>query len=178
MPYSAGSGVDPTVEERLPEVDRTSTLTQEEVDRYRKTIANLQHLLQIEVRKTGKLAQMAQGDLFGGHPAPLEAYFKRCVDDARVEVFDRWQAQKEQAAASGAASKGANMSGFQGGDDAMSKSNATLRLKQTARSAKQVTTDAFTSHDKRRVVELLFSNQELMGVLERKLQELGGSVGA
>ncbi len=143
------------------------------MERYRKTIANLQHLLQIEVRKTAKLAQMAASDSFGGQTAPLEAYFKRCVDDARGEVFQRWQAQRDQDAKSGNKKSGGG-GGFQGGDDAMAKSNATLRLKQTAKSAAQVTTEAFTAHDKRRVIELLFSNNELMSVLERKLQELGG----
>lgn len=123
-----------------------SGLSRELEERYQAAVRKLKQQLQTEQRLAGKLRAVADRQF--GEPSELEAFFVDCVDRVKVDVEER----RRQAAAVKS----------QGKSKSRGPPAATLTLPP-------VNLDDLTVSDRRRVVELLLSSEEVLQFLYDKL---------
>jgi len=126
-----------------------SGLSRELEEKYQTTVKRLKQQLETEQRLAAKLR--AVSDRQFGEPSELEAFFLDCMDNVKADV----QARKRVTAAAKAAAKGPK------GRHAPSDSSAD--------SLAPVSLDDFTVTDRRRVVELLLSSDQVLQFLYDRL---------
>jgi len=121
-------------------------LSRELEERYQLCVKRLKQQLETEQRLAAKMR--AVSDRQFGEPSELESFFVQCVGQVKSEVEDRRRTQKELLNAS--RTKGKQ-------DQAGGKPDPTI------------TVDDFTSMDRRKVVELLLSSEEVLQFLNDKM---------
>lgn len=122
-----------------------SGLSRELEEKYQATVKKLKQQLETETRLAAKLR--AVSDRQFGEPSELEAYFTDCVDTVKADV----EARRRTKAATLAASKSSKAS------------------KGLETSVAPVSLDDFSVSDRKRVVELLLSSDQVLQFLYDKL---------
>mmetsp|Transcript_45684 Transcript_45684/g.145869 ORF Transcript_45684/g.145869 Transcript_45684/m.145869 type:complete len:354 (-) Transcript_45684:78-1139(-) len=134
-------------------VQTQSGLSRELEERYQSCVKRLKQQLETEQRLAAKMR--AVSDRQFGEPSELEAFFTRCVEQVRSEIEERRRAQREEQHAS------------------RPRSRQDPSSKLPPKAAAKVALDDFTAMDRRRVVELLLSSEEVLQFLYDKAAGLG-----
>jgi len=127
----------------------TGGLSKELEERYQMCVKRLKRQLETEQRLAAKMRSVSDRQF--GDPSDLESFFLECIDKVKVEINER---RKGTAEYNNRISSGNNVK----------KGHASLGA-----SGKAVSIDEFTVVDRRRVVDLLLSSEQVLQFLYDKL---------
>merc|ERR1712118_475465 len=127
-------------------------ISRELEERYIGAIKSLKHQLESEQRAATKMRSVSERQF--GEPSELEAFFVRCVDKVEENILDRRRSSKQNALT--APKRNQRNPGYPA-------------QRGSADSVEQISVDEFTAADRRHVVELLLSSEQVLVFLYDKL---------
>eukprot|EP00746_Dinoflagellata_sp_MGD_P163773 gnl/MRDRNA2_/MRDRNA2_91990_c0_seq1.p1 gnl/MRDRNA2_/MRDRNA2_91990_c0~~gnl/MRDRNA2_/MRDRNA2_91990_c0_seq1.p1 ORF type:complete len:356 (+),score=112.14 gnl/MRDRNA2_/MRDRNA2_91990_c0_seq1:110-1177(+) len=132
--------------------EQNTGIARELEERYMGAIKSLKHQLDSEQRAAAKLRSVSERQF--GEPSELEAFFIRCVDKVKGDIIERRRGSKQNPLTAPKRSQRAIGYPAQRG---------------TSDSVDSLSVDEFTAADRRRVVELLLSSEQVLVFLYDKL---------
>mmetsp|Transcript_105803 Transcript_105803/g.183938 ORF Transcript_105803/g.183938 Transcript_105803/m.183938 type:complete len:350 (-) Transcript_105803:68-1117(-) len=145
--------VSPSPESGPEEDPRAGPLSKELEERYQTCVKRLKQQLETEQRLAAKMR--AVSDRQFGEPSELESFFLHCIDKVKAEIAERRKNTQEYNKRLAAPSR-------KKGKDASQSTALALQ-------GPEVAIDDFTVVDRRKVVELLLSSEQVLQFLYNKL---------
>merc|ERR1711865_41902 len=130
-------------------------------ERYQTCVKRLKQQLETEQRLAAKMRSVSDRQF--GEPSELEGFFLNCIEKVKGEIGGRRNVTKEYNQRMSAGSNGT------GGKRATPAPPASFEGKSKKRDLSVVTIDDFTVVDRRKVVELLLSSEQVLQFLYDKL---------
>lgn len=153
--------VTPSADPRTETLALTSGLSRELEERYQTCVKRLKQQLETEQRLAAKMRSVSDRQF--GEPSELEGFFLSCIEKVKSEIGDRRKGTVEYNRRISAGSNGT------GGKRAPPAPPASFEGKSKKRDTSVITIDDFTVVDRRKVVELLLSSEQVLQFLYDKL---------
>merc|ERR1711904_108616 len=148
MPAEEGES---NVQDQAESPEQHTGISRDLEERYVSAIKSLKHQLEQEQRAAAKLRSVSERQF--GEPSELEAFFIRCVDKVKGDIIERRRGSKQNALTAPKRSQRAPGYPARGGADSIDS----------------LSVDEFTAADRRHVVELLLSSEQVLVFLYDKL---------
>merc|ERR1719313_162738 len=129
--------------------EQQTGIARELEERYIGAIKSLKHQLESEQRAAAKMRSVSERQF--GEPSELEAFFIRCVDRVKGNILER------------------RVNSKQNGLTAPKRSQRSIGYPSQSASLDSISVDEFTAADRRHVVELLLSSEQVLVFLYDKL---------
>jgi len=149
MPAEEGES---NVQDQAESPEQHTGISRDLEERYVSAIKSLKHQLEQEQRAAAKLRSVSERQF--GEPSELEAFFIRCVDKVKGDILERRRGAKQNALT--APRKQHGKIGYPA-------------QRSGSESIDSLNVDEFTAADRRHVVELLLSSEQVLVFLYDKL---------
>jgi len=147
----AEEGGESNVQDQAESPEAHTGIARELEERYIGAIKSLKHQLESEQRAAAKMRSVSERQF--GEPSELEAFFIRCVDKVKMNILERRRNSSQNALTAPKRGKNPGYPAQRGNADSIDNINV----------------DEFTAADRRHVVELLLSSEQVLVFLYDKL---------